>query len=139
VPREEVAARFAEQRELAALRDAYGRINEEKIGLEVRGAMERDLAEIRKIDPEVKSLDDLGPMYFELIGTGKIGGTEAYYAVKAREAKESKTPPPVIGKPDAAPIEKDFYTKEEIEAMSDDEVKKNLDKILSSQKKRYKG
>jgi hypothetical protein len=132
---EEAAERLADKKELAALREAFGKMTSEKISLEVSRAMERDLDEIRKIDPAVKSLDDLGPTFFELIGTGRVSGTEAYYAVKAKQAKESKTPPPPVGTVNAVSAEKDFYTKEEVRAMSKEQRLKAHNEILSSMKK----
>jgi hypothetical protein len=135
LPPEEVAARHADQKELAVLRGAVEKLSSEKVSLEVNRAMEKDLAEIRKIDPSVKSLDELGKTFFDLIGTGKVSGIEAYYAVKAREQKEGKSPPPKVGKVDTAPVEKDFYTKEEVKEMSKEQRLKAHEKILSSMKK----
>lgn len=98
----------------------------------LKSIMESDLKAIQAIDPNVKSLSDLGDDYFNLVSNG-YEGVKAYKMVKA--ITETK---PVVQtgavKADAIQ-EKDYYTVEEVRAMQPREVEKNLDKIQKSMTK----
>ena len=93
-------------------------------------------AKQRKIETEVRnliaieSLEDLGSTFFGCIGAG-MSATEAYYASKYVAEKTTTVPPSEIGKINQSKVEKDFFTKAEVEAMSPEEVEKNLEKIES--------
>ena len=109
-------------------------LEEELESLKVEKEMEKDLIEVRKIDPGVKSLVELGETFFKCVAAG-MNATEAYHASRAVEEKTTPTPPAEIGKVNQSSVEKDFYTKEEVEAMTAEEVEKNLPKIEVSMKK----
>lgn len=97
-------------------------------------AMEKDLAEIQKIDPNVKSLDDLGETYANYIKAG-LSGVEAYAAIKAQENLNTETPPKTIGNLSTEPAKKDFFTSEEVDRMSPSEQLANHDAIMASMAK----
>lgn len=126
----------AVNQELEAERAAKEResLEEELESLKVEKEMEKDLIEVRKIDPGVKSLVELGETFFKCVAAG-MNATEAYHASRAVEEKTTPTPPAEIGKVNQSSVEKDFYTKEEVEAMTAEEVEKNLQKIEVSMKK----
>ena len=126
----------AVNKELEAERAAKERENleEELERLKVEKEMERDLIEVRKIDPDVGSLAQLGETFFKCVAAG-MNATEAYHASRAVEEKTTPTPPAEIGKVNQSSVEKDFYTKEEVEAMTAEEVEKNLPKIEISMRK----
>lgn len=126
----------AVNQELEAERAAKERENleEELERLKVEKEMERDLIEVRKIDPDVGSLAQLGETFFKCVAAG-MNATEAYHASRAVEEKTTPTPPAEIGKVNQSSVEKDFYTKEEVEAMTAEEVEKNLPKIEISMRK----
>lgn len=126
----------AVNQELEAERAAKEResLEEELESLKVEKEMEKDLIEVRKIDPGVKSLVELGETFFKCVAAG-MNATEAYHASRAVEEKTTPTPPAEIGKVNQSSVEKDFYTKEEVEAMTAEEVEKNLQKIEISMKK----
>lgn len=85
---------------------------------EVQQKMEADLAAIRKLDPGVKSLDELGPEYFKLIQAG-VSGEIAYRAVKGQQESTKAAPPQKIGKVNAkTKAEKDYYTSEELDKLT---------------------
>jgi hypothetical protein len=105
------------------------------INSQVQAAMNRDLAEIQKIDPGVKSLDSLGESFLSLMATGKVSAADAYYATQARKEKEAKNPPPVVGPVNTGQKEKDFFSAAEVRGMTPDEVRRNLDKINKSMSK----
>lgn len=126
----------AVNQEMEAERAAKEResLEEELESLKVEKEMEKDLIEVRKIDPGVKSLVELGETFFKCVAAG-MNATEAYHASRAVEEKTTPTPPAEIGKVNQSSVEKDFYTKEEVEAMTAEEVEKNLQKIEVSMKK----
>lgn len=97
-----------------------------------RNAMEADLKAIQALDPLVKSLDDLGEDYAKLIQAG-IPATKAYFAIK--ETMPKPTVPSMGAINTNSNIEKDFFTREEVESMSDAQIAKNLTKIQQSRKK----
>ena len=51
---------------------------------EINERMVRDLAEIQKLNPNIKSLNDLPEKYFNLVRAG-INGAEAYMAIYSKE------------------------------------------------------
>ena len=79
---------------------------------------EDDLKKVRAINPEIKSLDELGDKFFKLMSMGGWTAEEAYHADKYAENANKKTPPPEIGKVNASPkADKAYYTSEEVDAM----------------------
>lgn len=97
-------------------------------------AMEKDLAEIQKLDPNVKSLDDLGETYANYIRAG-LSGVEAYAAIKAKENLNTETPPKTIGNLSTAQVKKDYFTSEEVDRMSPSEQLANHEAIMNSMAK----
>ena len=80
--------------------------------------LDDDLKKIQSIDPNVKSLDELGEKYIGLMATGKWTAEEAYRAVKSVQTATQKTPPPEMGKVNASQkADKTFYTEAEVDAM----------------------
>ncbi len=90
-----------------------------------------DLEEIRKVDPSLKSLDDLGEGYIEYVKAG-LPPVRAYWAVKAERDANRVTPPKEIGRVETGTAEKDYYTDAEIDAMSSEELTKNWKKVMAS-------
>lgn len=125
--REEIEA----ENEWNRLTEENEQLNNELLDIRTRTQMEHDLAEIQKIDPEVKDLDSLGKDYTDYISAG-LTGIQAYYAMKAKHDAEKASPPEEVGKVNQSAGPKDFYTKEEVEGMSQDEVHKNYDAIRKS-------
>lgn len=131
-PDEERARYEAEQAQLS-MSEENKRLQEENLALRVEQMMAKGLSEIQQIDPDVKSLEDLGDSFANFIRAG-LSSVDAYYAVKAKEAKEKITPPKTVGKVTTTKGESNFFTKEEVEAMSDEEIDKNFANIMASQK-----
>ena len=87
-----------------------------------RQIIERDLKEVQKLDPNIKAITDLGQEFIQLKSMG-WGTLEAYNAVKAAKEVKEITPPPVIGKVNNnTTAKKDFYTSEEVDKLSDEEL-----------------
>lgn len=131
---EELAAAVTEELESEQMESEHKALKEEVERLRLEKAMEADLLEVRKADPSVQNLADLGEAYFNCIAAG-MSATEAYHASKYIAQKTTPTPPAEIGKINESSVQKDFYTKEEVEAMTAEEVEKNLPKIEQSMKK----
>ena len=89
---------------------------------EVHRRMAEDLKAIQKIDNTVKSLDDLGEDYFNLIRSG-FDGITAFMAVKAKKELNKKEAPPVIGRINSKTVqERDYFTDKELSALSAKEL-----------------
>lgn len=101
----------------------------------VEREMAADLVELQKIDPSLKSLDDLGEDFVAYIAAG-LTAKQAYAAVKSMEKSTKPTPATPPGRiSETAPPEKDFYTEEEVDNMTPAQQKANYKKILASMAK----
>lgn len=98
---------------------------------EAERQMQADLVELRKIDPSLNSLEDLGQSYVNYVMAG-LEPEDAYWAVKARERANQATPPKPAGTVATGTAEKDYFTDAEIDAMSPDQLTKNWKKIMAS-------
>lgn len=105
--------------------------------IEAERMMQADLEAIRKVDPSLKSLDDLGEGYIDYIAAG-LDPVKAYWAIKAEEQANHATPPKEIGKVETSSAEKDYFTDAEIDAMSSEELTKNWKKVMASWDRRSK-
>lgn len=115
--------------------DSLNQENEELKGklldIETKTQMEHDLQTLQKIDPSIQSLDDMGKDFLAYIASG-LNATQAYYATKAKEEAENVKPPEEVGKVNQSAPPKDFYTREEVQAMSQKEVHEHYDAIRKS-------
>lgn len=118
---EEEAARITLENEM--LKNQIEEIKSER-------QVDSDVEELKKIDPNT-TLKDLGEGFIDLRLAG-VSVEDAYWAVKSKESANRLTPPKPIGKVNNEPAEKDFFTREEVDAMSEEEQAKNADKILKS-------
>ena len=130
---EEERARYEAEQARVTMSEENKRLQEENTALRVEQMMAKGLSEIQQIDPDVKSLEELGDSFANYIRAG-LSSVDAYYAVKAREAKEKITPPKTVGKVATTKGESSYFTKEEVEAMSDEDIDKNWDAIQKSYK-----
>ena len=135
---------YAEQRDPEEYRQEYERNreydelvarNEELeralVNVEVDRRMQDGLREIQLIDPNVKSLEELGQPFFNLVAAG-VPTLEAYYGAKAMELKEKILAPDVIGRVSDTKAERDYYTSEELDHLTDEEMDANWDKVMRS-------
>lgn len=98
----------------------------EVFNLRVEKLMQDGLRDIQAIDPNIKSLDELGDSFAKFIGAG-LSSTEAYWACKAQEMKEKVVAPSAIGRVAENKAERDYYTSEEIDNLTDEQL--NDDKV----------
>ena len=99
--------------------------------MEVDRRMQEGLREVREIDPNVKSLDELGDSFANMIAAG-LSTKEAYYATLAMRSKEKVFAPDPIGRVSDNRIERDYYTSEELDNLTDEELDENWDKVWKS-------
>lgn len=86
--------------------------------LAIEKLMADDLRTLQEVYPEVKSFDEVGEEFITLL-TATHDPILAYEAVKAKEAKTKKTPPPEMGSVGStAGKEKDFYTSAEVDKLT---------------------
>ena len=135
---------YAEQRDPEDYRQDYERdrefedlklrnqeLEEQLMDAEVNRLMREGLREVQAIDPNVKSLDDLGSTFTNLIANG-IPTKQAYYAAKAMELNEKVLAPTAIGRVSDTKAERDYYTSEELDNLTDEEMDANWDKVMRS-------
>ena len=129
------ALAYAEQRDPDEYREEYERneefenlqaenanLREQLISAQAERIMREDLAVVREIDPSVKSLDELGESFIKMRLDSGLSVKEAYYACKAMELKEKILAPDAIGKVSDTKAERDYYTSEEIDNLTDEEL-----------------
>lgn len=101
--------------------------------MEIDRRMRDGLREIQAIDPNVKSLDELGDSFIRMIAAG-LSNKEAYYATLALKSNEKVMAPSPIGRVSDNRIERDYYTSEELDNLTDEELDANWDKVMRSMK-----
>lgn len=138
--RAERAADVAKQRALVENDPEYKRAIEENKHLQdvlVQDRMAKDLQMLKAAYPDLKAetVDDLGEDYAKLIGLG-WSAKEAYEGSLARTRANMKTPPPSTGPVKSqVPADKEFYTPEEVDRITREDLKKDptlMDKIKRS-------
>ena len=101
------------------------------LNMRVDELMRSGLREIQEIDPSIKSLDELGSSFAKMIGAG-LSNKEAYYATLAMNNKDKVFAPDPIGRVSDNRIERDYYTSEELDHLTDEEMDANWDKVWRS-------
>ena len=129
---EQVRTEIEAENEIARLQQENEEMQEEIASREAERMMAEDLKAIQAIDPNIQSLDDLGEDFLNYIASGQLTGVEAYFAAKAKQDAERIVPPEPAGKVTPGSDAKDFFTREEVEAMSQKEVSENFDTIRRS-------
>lgn len=124
--------------ELTNLRESNASLQRQLVEQQADAQMSADLAEIQRVAPEVKSIGELGKAYLAF-RFNSMGGNDAVTAFKMAQAyTQATTPkkPPVIGGVSTqAKPQNDFYSREEVEAMTPKEVSANYDAIRQSMTK----
>lgn len=94
----------------------------------------QDLAAIRKMYPDekAKSVTELGDEYMAMMATGQVDAVSAYEAIRAKHQRTAPKPPST-GKIQAAAGRKGaYYTREQVNAMTDKQIEENYDDIRRS-------
>ena len=128
---EEYRQDYERDRDYEDLKARYESLEDELLNAQVDRLMQEGLREVQAIDPNVKSLDELGDSFARLIANG-VPTKEAYYASKAMELKEKILAPDAIGRVSDTKAERDYYTSEELYNLTDEEMDANWDKVMRS-------
>lgn len=137
-PIEEVRAEHEMESQLEELQNKNQSLEQQLLEQKAQALMNSDLLEIQKLHPEVKSIDELGKEYlaFRFSQMGEMGAEQAYQMAKVYKAQTTPKKPPVIGSVSTQEKpQSDYYTREEVAAMSAEEVNKNYDTIRKSMEK----
>ena len=110
-------------------------LKEELLNVQVERLMQEGLRDIQVIDPNVKSLEELGEDFGRFIAAG-LTSTQAYWAVKAQEQNGKVQPPSAIGRVDDSHAEREYFTSEEIDNLTDEQLDDPViwDKVMRSMK-----
>lgn len=128
---EEYRQQYEHDLEFNRLKSENEELQNALLDREVDRLMAEGLREVQAIDPNVKSLEELGGTFNKCISAG-LSAKEAYYAAKAVELKEKVYAPDAIGKVSANQGERDYYTSAELDNLSDEEMDANWDKVMRS-------
>ena len=125
------------EREEANVIDGLKRENEQLMQAVIEQQAEKrmadDLKEVQSLDPTIKSLEDLGESYAGYISSGLLTARQAYFACKAEKQATTVVPAKPTGKVESTTsAPKEFFTQEEVEAMTQAEIKKNYETIRKS-------
>ena len=128
---DEYREEFEQSREFERLQEENKTLQDRLLDAEVDRLMREGLREVQSIDPNVKSLEELGGSFADFIRAG-LPTKEAYYATKAMELKEKVFAPDAIGKVSDTKTERDYYTSAELDVLTDEEMDENWDKVMRS-------
>ena len=128
---EDVRKDYEREREFQRLTAENKSLQSQLTDIQVDRLMHQALTEIQGIDPSVESLESLGESFANYIAAG-LSTKEAYYASWALEANERVVAPPAIGKAKNMPVERDYYTSEELDQLTDEEINNNREKVWRS-------
>lgn len=135
-PLEEVRAEQAQNSRYAQIEAENQQLRTKLVEQEAQSMMDNDLAEIQKIDPNVKSLGELGKVFTKFRLDLNMSASEAYMATKAYEESTKAKAPKPIGKVNVGSGAKsNFLSREEVLNMTPEEQKANYDIIRKSMTK----
>lgn len=94
----------------------------------------QDLAAIRKMYPDekAKNVTELGDEFMAMMATGQVDAVSAYEAVRAKRQRTDPKPPSTGKIQAGAAGQGAYYTREQVEAMSDEQIERNFDDIRRS-------
>lgn len=118
---DEYRQEWEHNQEFEQLRADKEDLEAELLNLKVEKLMQDGLRDIQAIDPNVKSLDELGDSFLKFVSAG-LTSTEAYWASKAQTLKEKVIAPSAIGKVSDSKAERDYFTSEELDNLTDEEL-----------------
>ena len=132
---EEVKSTIAEQDELEELRARAEKSESELEELRIEQKMASDLEELKKIDSSIE-FENLPDNFFDLVGAG-VDATTAYYASKEANKVTQAEPMQAPGEVATGGETKTYYTKEEVEKMTPEQIKANM-KVIDASMKHWK-
>lgn len=118
---DEYRERYEADRELADLRAQNEELQERLTNQEIERLMQEGLREVQELDPNIKSLEELGDAFIDFIASG-LDTKKAYYATLAYNNNEKVFAPDAIGKVADTKAERDFFTSKELDDLTDEEL-----------------
>lgn len=112
---------YERERELASLRAQNAELQERLTDVEINRLMQEGLREVQALDPNIKSLDELGDVFVDFIASG-LDTKKAYYATLAFNGNEKIYAPDTIGKVADTKSERDYFTSEELDALTPEDL-----------------
>jgi hypothetical protein len=129
---DELVAEREEANVIDGLKSENEQLRQAVLEHEAEKLMVDGLKEVQAIDPTVKSLEDLGESFASYIASG-LTTKQAFFACKAEKQATTIAPAKPTGKVEStASAPKEFFTQEEVEAMTKEEVKQNYETIRKS-------
>ena len=135
---EEYREEWERQQEFERLQSENQSLHNAMLEMEVDRRMQEGLREVQEINPNVKSLDELGESFIKMIAAG-LTTKEAYYATLAMDGKEKVQAPDAIGRVSDNRAERDYFTSEEIDNLTDEDLADDeiYEKVMRSMEKLY--
>lgn len=135
---DEYRAEWEKQQEFERLQQENKSLQDAMLEMEIDRRMQEGLREVQEINPSVQSLDELGESFINMIAAG-LTTKEAYFASLAMEGKEKVQAPDAIGRVADNRAERDYFTSEEIDNLTDEELADDeiYDKVIRSMEKLY--
>lgn len=117
--------------QMAELQSENDRLRDELLTQSIEQQVESDLIALRRIDPTLTDLDDLGEDYVRLRAID-MDPVRAYYAVKAADSYTKPQGAIPAGRLNRTSQESEYYTSEELDNLSKEEITRNWDKVQRS-------
>ena len=131
VPVEQVVANMQAAREKQEMQSQNETLKAENDLLKYNRQKDLDLAELKQHGVTgISDVEELGEAFFRYRANG-LTASEAYDFIEMKKPK----PPKEMGDVKPSPTEKEFFTRDEVMAMSSAERFKHIDKITASMKK----
>lgn len=124
---DDVRQEYERNLELEELRMMNEELQEQLTSVEIERLMQDGLREVQELDPNIKSLEELGDTFVDFIANG-LTTKQAYYATLAFNNNEKVFAPDAIGKVADTKSERDYFTSEELDALTDEDL--NNEKIF---------
>ena len=105
--------------------------------MKAREKMEEDLSRIKRLDPSIRSIDELGSDYLALIRNG-IDGAAAFLALRGQRDLDIPKAPPIIGGiNDRTAESREYFTGSELDRLTDKDLDdpRVLEKAIKSLKR----
>ena len=120
-----------EEQDKAALQQEFEKTQKRLKELEFDNVVREDLAIIQKTFPDVKSIDDLGKQFINMRASG-VDATLAAEVCMKSNADNKRTAPVKFGEIGTSKSQKEYYTSEELDNMTPEQISKNLPKVMAS-------
>ncbi len=132
---EEVKSTIADEDRKDELEAQNAKLQEELDNIKIEQEMAKDLKALKEIDSSIE-FDDLPDNFFDLIGAN-VDAVTAYYASKKANEVTQTTPMQAPGEVATGGETKTYYTKEEVEKMTPEQIRANM-KVIDASMKQWK-